>query len=243
MSRVWGLVIFLAAFKITLSLTKKKIFMGALVLPYNNDEQGFQAAMEYATELINNRSDILKDYELVVRYAETLGSPIYSILGVFNFLQWPKNESIQVLIGPAWSRNAGPAALACGTWRVLQISYGATSVELQNDQYYGMLFSNVPSTASFNYARLAVIDYFGWKRVAMLQEYDDKLYSSAVQNFQDQVNRFAPHVSIITLEGYQKGLRGESGHPKAELERLQKLDARIIIGEFSIYSAAEVFCE
>jgi hypothetical protein len=61
---------------------------------------------------------------------------------------------------------------------LLQISYGATSVELQKDQYYNMLFSNVPSTASFNYARLAVLDYFGWQRVAILQEYDDKLYSS-----------------------------------------------------------------
>jgi hypothetical protein len=74
MSRVWCLVIFLAAFKTTLSLPKKKIFMGALVLSYNSDEQGFQTAMEYATELINNRSDILRDYELVVRYEITLVS-------------------------------------------------------------------------------------------------------------------------------------------------------------------------
>ena len=48
--------------------------MGALVLSYNKDEQGFQTAMEYATETINNRTDILKDYELVVKYAETLVS-------------------------------------------------------------------------------------------------------------------------------------------------------------------------
>jgi hypothetical protein len=79
MSRVWCLVIFLAAFKITLSLPKKKIFMGALVLSYNSDEQGFQTAMEYATELINNRSDILRDYELVVRYENTLVSITHAV--------------------------------------------------------------------------------------------------------------------------------------------------------------------
>ena len=50
---------------------KKKIFMGALVLSYGSDEQGFQAAMELATGQINNRTDILKDYELVVKYANT----------------------------------------------------------------------------------------------------------------------------------------------------------------------------
>ena len=74
MFRAWIFVILLARLQATFSLPKKKIFMGALVLSYNKDEQGIQAAMEYATETINNRSDILKDYELVVKYAETLVS-------------------------------------------------------------------------------------------------------------------------------------------------------------------------
>ena len=74
MSRAWIVAILLVTFPAAFSFPKKKIFMGALVLSYNNDEQGFQTAMEYATEIINNRSDILKDYELVVRYAETLVS-------------------------------------------------------------------------------------------------------------------------------------------------------------------------
>ena len=48
--------------------------MGALVLSYGKDEQGYQTAMEYATEIINSRDDILKDYELVLRYANTFVS-------------------------------------------------------------------------------------------------------------------------------------------------------------------------
>lgn len=48
--------------------------MGALVFSYGKDEQGFKAAMELATEQINNRTDILKDYELVVKYASTFVS-------------------------------------------------------------------------------------------------------------------------------------------------------------------------
>ena len=74
-------VILLASFQAVYSQPKKKIFMGALALSYNGDEQGFQAAMEYATETVNNRSDILKDYELVVRYAETLVSKVRQFLG------------------------------------------------------------------------------------------------------------------------------------------------------------------
>ena len=50
-------------------------------------------------------------------------SPIYTNLGVFDFLKWPKNESMQVMIGPAWSRNAEASALACGAWRVVQVTF------------------------------------------------------------------------------------------------------------------------
>ena len=67
-------MIFLARLQATILPPKKEIFMGALVLSYNKDVQGFQTAMEYATETINNRTDILKDYELVVKYADTLVS-------------------------------------------------------------------------------------------------------------------------------------------------------------------------
>ena len=49
------------------------------------------------------------------------GSPTYAVSGVYTFLQWPKNESMQILIGPLWSKNAGPAALACGAYHVLQV--------------------------------------------------------------------------------------------------------------------------
>ena len=71
MSRFWILVIFLTSLRTSFASPKRKIFMGALVLSYGSDEQGFQAAMELATEQINSRTDILKDYELVVKYANT----------------------------------------------------------------------------------------------------------------------------------------------------------------------------
>jgi hypothetical protein len=58
-----------------------------------------------------------------------------------------------------------------------QLSYAASSVEFQNDAEYFTLFTNVPSTSAFNKARLSLIEYFGWKRVAILREYEDKLHN------------------------------------------------------------------
>ena len=59
---------------------KKKIFMGAFVDTgaRGYDDQGYRAAMELATEIINNRSDILGDYDLVVTYRNTLVSICYT---------------------------------------------------------------------------------------------------------------------------------------------------------------------
>ena len=65
--------------------------MGALVLSYGEDEEGHQTAMEYATEIINSRDDILKDYELVLGYANTFVSLASSYSGRDHVLQrWGK---------------------------------------------------------------------------------------------------------------------------------------------------------
>ena len=48
-------------------------------------------------------------------------SPFYTTLGVLDFLKWPKNESMQVVIGPARARSIAASALACGAWRVVQV--------------------------------------------------------------------------------------------------------------------------
>ena len=58
-----------------------------------------------------------------------------------------------------------------------QLSYAASSVEFQDEFKYLFLFTNVPSTSAFNKARLSLIQYFGWKRVAILREYDDQLHT------------------------------------------------------------------
>ena len=50
-------------------------------------------------------------------------------------------------------------------------------MEFQDDFKYFTLFTNVPSTSAFNKARLSIIQYFGWKRIAILREYDDKLHT------------------------------------------------------------------
>ena len=74
MPRAWTLVFLFCSCTTTLCFPKRKIFIGALVLSFGEDEQGYKTAMEYATEIINNRSDILRNYEIVVKYENTFVS-------------------------------------------------------------------------------------------------------------------------------------------------------------------------
>ena len=66
-------------------------------------------------------------------------------------------------------------------------------MEFQDDFKYFVLFTNVPSTSAFNKARLSVIQYFGWKRVAILREYDDKLFTEVLFLLRHWLERRNPH--------------------------------------------------
>lgn len=58
--------------KITLAVAGKyKIHIGCLVPSYSRDQYGYQAAIELAVEMINNRTDILPDHEIVMLCGDT----------------------------------------------------------------------------------------------------------------------------------------------------------------------------
>ncbi|XP_028407396.1 gamma-aminobutyric acid type B receptor subunit 2-like [Dendronephthya gigantea] len=238
------LLIFLTALvgcvQITQAIPKHKIYIGCLVPSFNRDFYGYEAAINLAAEMINNRTDILPNHEMVMLCEDTYGNIQYTIYHVFSFLQLPANQSIRLLIGPAWSKTTVAASQASRVWQIVQLSYAASSVEFQNSVNYNILFTNVPSTSAFNKAKLELTQYFGWKRIAILREYDDKLHAESVRDLRDQIVRDNLNISLITIEGFS---RASEGHPRMQLENLKRLDARIIIGEFTPYGAVEVFCE
>ena len=65
------LVFFLGCFHVILAAPRHKIHIGCLVPSYGMDYYGYQTAIELATEMINNRSDILPDHEIVMLCGDT----------------------------------------------------------------------------------------------------------------------------------------------------------------------------
>ncbi|CAB4027904.1 gamma-aminobutyric acid type B receptor subunit 2-like isoform X1, partial [Paramuricea clavata] len=62
----------------------------------------------------------------------------------------------------------------------------------------------------------------------------------AARDLRNQIIKDKLNITLITIEGFSQFTEG---HPRIQLENLQKLDARIIIGEFSASGAVAVFCE
>jgi hypothetical protein len=56
---------------VVLVAARYKIYLGCLVPGFGEDQYGYQAAIELAAEMINNRSDILPDHEVVVVCKDT----------------------------------------------------------------------------------------------------------------------------------------------------------------------------
>ena len=70
------------------------------------------------------------------------GSPTYAKFAVNSLLKWPRNESIQVLIGPAWSQTALPAALTIAPWRVVQVLNMDYEIQYMQDPFASFYWIN-----------------------------------------------------------------------------------------------------
>lgn len=62
----------------------------------------------------------------------------------------------------------------------LQVSYGANSFYLSDKKKYPLFFRTIPPEEGQNRARLAVLKYFKWNRIAVLTEKEP--YYEAVSN-------------------------------------------------------------
>ena len=59
----------------------------------------------------------------------------------------------------------------------LQVSYSSASPKFASQLTYPNTYQAAPSLTSYSKAKVAFIKHYGWKRVAILYEYDPELFS------------------------------------------------------------------
>ncbi|XP_066915175.1 gamma-aminobutyric acid type B receptor subunit 2-like [Clytia hemisphaerica] len=233
------------------SKNKTKLHIGALV-PFllTRDKLMFHAAMHTAVRLINNDTNMLKNYELVLDYRDSTTLIGFSYLMFYDLVE--KGPIKQMLIGPAFARATRAVAELTTRFKLPQVTYatlqkfGAREVpdpEIQQigvprvERHFPFLVKATPSLSSFNEAIVKIFQNFKWKRVAILYEYSAQQFFSTAYDLSLRLKSAGIEAAVI------QGFSGTILTVDAQLDAILEKDVRIIFGIFSSKGARRIFCQ
>ncbi|XP_071791804.1 gamma-aminobutyric acid type B receptor subunit 1-like [Asterias amurensis] len=195
------------------------------------DGSGILPACQMALEHINEREDILTDYDLKMVWSDT---QCQAGLGTRVFFQqlYSKPQKIMIL-GPACSTATQAVAETAYYWNLVTMSYGAASSALSDREKFPFFYRTYMPDAAYNPARIRLLREFGWTRVATIHE-THELFSLAIDDLLNLLK--AANITTISSEIF-------SEDPKNQIRNLKSQDAKIIISNMYEDKARRVFCE
>uniref|UniRef100_A0A672G271 Gamma-aminobutyric acid type B receptor subunit 1 n=1 Tax=Salarias fasciatus TaxID=181472 RepID=A0A672G271_SALFA len=213
-------------------LWKKKLYIGAL-FPMSGGWPGGQACMpsaQMALDLVNNRSDILPDYELELIHYDSMCDPGEATKLLYDLLY---TEPIKIVLMPGCSGVSTLVAEAARMWNLIVLSYGSSSPALSNRQRFPTFFRTHPSATLHNPTRVQLFQKWKWTRIATIQQ-TTEVFTSTLDDLEQRVKEAGIEISVR-----QSFLTD----PAVAVKNLKRQDARIIVGLFYETEARKVFCE
>ncbi|XP_072022900.1 gamma-aminobutyric acid type B receptor subunit 1-like [Amphiura filiformis] len=195
------------------------------------DGSGCVPAIEMAFEDINARPDILPQYELRPIWNDTKCEAGSGSRALFD--QLFREPSKIMILGGGCSPPAEALASTAHYWNLITVAYGAENPGLSNRKFYPYFYRSSSPGTTYNYARLRLLQEYGWNRVATIHENReaDKLTMDHMHNLLKEAN-----ITLVTSESFFI-------NPKNQIENIKKKDAKIIIGNMYEDTARRVFCE
>uniref|UniRef100_A0A8P4GDM8 Gamma-aminobutyric acid (GABA) B receptor, 1b n=1 Tax=Dicentrarchus labrax TaxID=13489 RepID=A0A8P4GDM8_DICLA len=216
----------------SLSSCKKKLYIGAL-FPMSGGWPGGQAclpAAQMAMDLVNNRTDILPDYELELIHYDSMCDPGEATKLLYDLLY---TEPIKIVLMPGCSSVSTLVAEAARMWNLIVLSYGSSSPALSNRQRFPTFFRTHPSATLHNPTRVQLFQKWKWTKIATIQQ-TTEVFTSTLDDLEDRVAEAGIEISVR-----QSFLTD----PAVAVKNLKRQDARIIVGLFYETEARKVFCE
>uniref|UniRef100_A0A8D0CV55 Gamma-aminobutyric acid type B receptor subunit 1 n=1 Tax=Sander lucioperca TaxID=283035 RepID=A0A8D0CV55_SANLU len=213
-------------------LCKKKLYIGAL-FPMSGGWPGGQACMpsaQMALDLVNNRSDILPDYELELIHYDSMCDPGEATKLLYDLLY---TEPIKIVLMPGCSGVSTLVAEAARMWNLIVLSYGSSSPALSNRQRFPTFFRTHPSATLHNPTRVQLFQKWKWTRIATIQQ-TTEVFTSTLDDLEQRTKEAGIEISVR-----QSFLTD----PAVAVKNLKRQDARIIVGLFYETEARKVFCE
>uniref|UniRef100_A0A672Z337 Gamma-aminobutyric acid (GABA) B receptor, 1b n=1 Tax=Sphaeramia orbicularis TaxID=375764 RepID=A0A672Z337_9TELE len=210
----------------------KKLYIGAL-FPMSGGWPGGQAclpAAQMALDLVNNRTDILPDYELELIYYDSMCDPGEATKLLYDLLY---TEPIKIVLMPGCSSVSTLVAEAARMWNLIVLSYGSSSPALSNRQRFPTFFRTHPSATLHNPTRVQLFQKWKWTKIATIQQ-TTEVFTSTLDDLEERVKEAGIEISVR-----QSFLTD----PAVAVKNLKRQDARIIVGLFYETEARKVFCE
>ncbi|XP_029023271.1 gamma-aminobutyric acid type B receptor subunit 1 isoform X2 [Betta splendens] len=211
---------------------KKKLYIGAL-FPMSGGWPGGQAclpAAQMALDLVNNRTDILPDYEMELIHYDSRCDPGEATKLLYDLLY---TEPIKVVLMPGCSSVSTLVAEAARMWNLIVLSYGSSSPALSNRQRFPTFFRTHPSATLHNPTRVQLFQKWKWTKIATIQQ-TTEVFTSTLDDLEERVKEAEIEISVR-----QSFLTD----PAVAVKNLKRQDARIIVGLFYETEARKVFCE
>ncbi|XP_075434106.1 gamma-aminobutyric acid type B receptor subunit 1 isoform X4 [Ascaphus truei] len=214
------------------SSRKRALHVGAL-FPMSGGWPGGQAchpAAQMALEDVNNRRDILPEYELRLIHHDSRCDPGQATRHLYELLY---NDPIKIMLMPGCSSVSTLVAEAARMWHLIVLSYGSSSPALSNRQRFPTFFRTHPSATLHNPTRVQLFKKWGWTKIATIQQ-TTEVFTSTLDDLEERVKE--ADIEITFRQSF-------FSDPTVPVKNLKRQDARIIVGLFYETEARKVFCE
>ncbi|XP_018088676.1 gamma-aminobutyric acid type B receptor subunit 1 isoform X2 [Xenopus laevis] len=214
------------------SSRKRALHVGAL-FPMSGGWPGGQAcqpAAQMALEDVNNRRDILPEYELRLIHHDSQCDPGQATRYLYELLY---NDPIKIMLMPGCSSVSTLVAEAARMWHLIVLSYGSSSPALSNRQRFPTFFRTHPSATLHNPTRAQLFKKWGWTKIATIQQ-TTEVFTSTLDDLEERVKEAG--IEITFRQSF-------FSDPVIPVKNLKRQDARIIVGLFYETEARKVFCE
>ncbi|XP_061073218.1 extracellular calcium-sensing receptor-like [Conger conger] len=147
--------------------------------------RGFRVAqtMIFATEEINNRTDLLPGVSLGYKIYDSCVSTIFSLraaMALMNGHEETLSDTscstpavVQAIIGASFSTNSIAIAATVGLFQIPEISHFATCACLSNRKEFPSFFRTIPSDSYQSRALAQMVKHFGWTWIGAVRSDDD----------------------------------------------------------------------
>uniref|UniRef100_A0A671MHS6 Gamma-aminobutyric acid type B receptor subunit 1-like n=1 Tax=Sinocyclocheilus anshuiensis TaxID=1608454 RepID=A0A671MHS6_9TELE len=179
---------------VLLETPHKKLYIGAL-FPMSGGWPGGQAclpAAQMALDLVNNRTDILPDYELELIHYDSMCDPGEATKLLYDLLY---TEPIKIVLMPGCSSVSTLVAEAARMWNLIVFSYGSSSPALSNRQRFPTFFRTHPSATLHNPTRVRLFQKWGWTKIATIQQ-TTEVFTSTLDDLEERVKEAGIEISV-----------------------------------------------